>query len=30
MDIHMNARLTPLSRAVIAHRVLMEGQRPMA
>ncbi|MBB4184796.1 transposase [Sinorhizobium terangae] len=30
MDIHKNARLTPRSRAVIAHRVLIERQRPAA
>ncbi|WP_454858159.1 helix-turn-helix domain-containing protein [Rhizobium binxianense] len=28
MNIYKNARLTPHSRAVIAHRVVIEGQRP--
>ena len=30
MDIHKNARLTPLSRAELARRVIVEGQTPQA
>jgi hypothetical protein len=29
MNVHKNARLTPLSRAELVRRVLVEGQAPM-